>query len=63
MPKPVMGLIAGGGRLPMLQARGMREAGYRVACVGLAEQYDAALPEACDDFVEAGVLHLGRWSR
>lgn len=56
-----MGLIAGGGRLPMLQAKGMRAAGYRVACVGLCGQYDAELPELCDDFVEAGVFSLGRW--
>ena len=63
MTKPVMGLIAGGGRLPMLQAQGMREAGYRVACVGLYDQYDAALRELCDDFVESGVLNIGRWCR
>lgn len=58
-----MGLIAGGGRLPMLQAQGMRAAGYRVACVGLYDQYDAELREYCDDFAEAGVLNLGRWCR
>ena len=58
-----MGLIAGGGRLPLLQAQGMREAGYRVACVGLHGQYDPALREHCDEFVESGVLNLGRWCR
>lgn len=63
MAKPVMGLIAGGGRLPFIQAQGMRAAGYRVACVGLAGQYDAGLTELCDTFVESGVLNLGRWCR
>ena len=58
-----MGLIAGQGRLPVLAARGMRAAGLRVACVGLAHQYDAALPGECDDFAEAGVIRLGRWIR
>lgn len=63
MPKPVMGLIAGGGQLPFLQAQGMRDAGYRVVCVGLADQYDPELREVCDEFVESGVLNLGRWCR
>lgn len=63
MNQRVMGLIAGGGRLPMLQALGMRAAGYRVACVGLADQYDDELRSLCDDFVESGVLNLGRWCR
>jgi hypothetical protein len=63
MSKPTMGLIAGGGELPIIQAQGMRAAGHRVACVGLFGQYDAELRDYCDDFVEVGVLHLGRWCR
>lgn len=63
MNQPVMGLIAGGGQLPFIQAQGMRAAGHRVACVGLYGQYDAALVDYCDDFVEVGVLHLGKWCR
>lgn len=63
MSKPTMGLIAGGGQLPFIQAQGMRAAGYRVACVGLYKMYDPALRELCDDFAEAGVLNLGRWCR
>lgn len=58
-----MGLIAGGGQLPFIQAQGMRAAGHRVACVGLRGQYDEGLRELCDDFVEAGVLSLGRWCK
>jgi len=63
MSKPTMGLIAGGGRLPMLQAEGMRAAGHRIACIGLNGQYDPALRDYCDTFVESGVLNLGRWCR
>ena len=63
MSKPTMGLIAGGGQLPFIQAEGMRAAGHRVACVGLWGQYDPELREVCDDFTESGVLNLGRWCR
>lgn len=58
-----IGLIAGGGRLPVLEAAGIRAAGRRVVCVGLADQYDDDLPEHCDVFDQAGVVRLGRWIR
>jgi DUF1009 family protein len=58
-----MGLIAGQGELPLLQARGMRAAGLRVAGVGLADQYDPRLPGECDHFAEVGLVRLGQWSR
>jgi DUF1009 family protein len=58
-----MGLIAGQGEVPLLQARGMRAAGMRVACVGLAEQYDPRLPAECDFFASVGVIRLGQWAR
>ncbi len=62
MPEPI-GLIAGHGQLPLLQARGIHKAGHPVACVGLADQYDAALPPMCDRFAEAGIIRIGRWIR
>lgn len=58
-----MGLIAGGGQLPILQAQGMRAAGYRVVCVGLQGSYDAQLRPLCDAFAVSGALNLGRWCR
>ncbi len=61
--RPAIGLIAGGGRLPFLQAAGMRAAGFRVVCVGLEGQYDDDLPGCCDAFAVVGVLQLGRWAR
>lgn len=62
-PHGTLGLIAGQGRLPVLTAQGMRAAGYRVACVGLAGQYDPQLPSLCDAFATAGIIRLGRWMR
>ena len=62
MDRPI-GLIAGQGRLPILTARGIRDAGRRVACVGLAGQFDGELPALCDDFKTAGLIRLGQWIR
>lgn len=56
-----LGLIAGQGRLPLLVARGMRDAGARVCCVGLRDQYDLQLPSLCDSFGEVGLVRLGLW--
>lgn len=61
-PEP-LGLIAGAGRLPILVARGMRQAGHPVRAVGLSGQYDPALPAECDAFAQAGVLRPGAWAR
>ena len=62
MDRPT-GLIAGGGRLPILTADGIRAAGGRVACVGLAGECDPALRGHCDRFARAGIARLGRWIR
>ena len=58
-----IGLIAGQGALPVIVARGMRAAGRRVSCIGLADQFVPELPALCDDFAEAGVVQLGKWLR
>ncbi len=58
-----LGLIAGGGRLPLLVARGMMDAGNRVVCVGLRDQYDLQLPQFCHEFRTAGLLRIGKWCR
>jgi len=60
---PPIGLIAGQGALPVIVAQGMRAAGRRVCCIGLADQYVPELPALCDDFAEAGVVQLGKWLR
>lgn len=60
---PPVGLIAGGGQLPMIVARGMASAGRQVCCVGLRDQFDPALPEMCTRFRIAGIVQLGKWIR
>lgn len=60
-PTP-LGLIAGGGRLPLLVAKGMHQAGHPVRAVGLSGQYDPELAEYCDQVIEAPVLRLAAWS-
>lgn len=44
-----------------MTAEGIRAAGFRVACVGLAGQFDPALPALCDEFDQAGIIRIGRW--
>ncbi|MDP7004989.1 MAG: UDP-2,3-diacylglucosamine diphosphatase LpxI [Phycisphaerales bacterium] len=61
--KPILGMIAGNGILPVLAAKGAREAGFLVCCVGLRNQYVPELPEACDEFSIAGMARVGRWIR
>ncbi|MAE59968.1 MAG: hypothetical protein CMJ49_01275 [Planctomycetaceae bacterium] len=61
--QPPIGLIAGGGGLPLLEARGMRAAGRRIVGVGLRGHFDPALPDLCDVFKTAGIVQLGRWIR
>ena len=58
-----LGLIAGQGQLPLLVARGIRERGGRVSCIGLAGQYDAQLPKLCDAFKSVSMARLGSWIR
>jgi DUF1009 family protein len=61
MEDSTLGLIAGGGRLPILIARGMKAAGARVCVVGLRDHYDQELPGLADHFTVAGVFRIGRW--
>ncbi len=61
--KPVIGLIAGQGRLPVLVAEGMRARGYSVACVGLSGQWTPELPALCDRFTTISPFRLGAWAR
>ncbi len=58
-----IGLIAGGGGLPMLIAKNLRAAGHPVHGLGLAGQFDNDLPNLCSTFREVGVLRLGSWGK
>lgn len=61
-PTPI-GLIAGGGRLPLIIAEGLRQAGHPVHGLGLADQFDPLLPPLCSSFQQVGVLRLGTWGK
>lgn len=62
-PHAPLGLIAGGGQLPLLVAAGARAAGRSVIGVGLRDQFDPSLRQACDGFHTAGIVQIGRWIR
>lgn len=62
-PPTAIGLIAGGGRLPVIVAQGLRKAGHPVHGLGLAKQYDKELPSLCASFREVGLLRIGSWGR
>ena len=59
----VIGLIAGGGRLPFMVAAGARRAGLRVVCVGLDGYVDEPLAAEVDVFYPVAVARPGSWMR
>lgn len=59
----VVGLIAGGGRLPFMVAAGARSRGLRVVCVGLAGYVDEPLADEVDKFYPVAVARPGSWIR
>ena len=59
----VVGLIAGGGRLPFLVAAGARNHGLRVVCVGLSGYVDKPLAGEVDAFYRVAVARPGSWLR
>jgi UDP-2,3-diacylglucosamine hydrolase len=62
-PGAAIGLIAGGGGLPILIARSLRGQGHPVHGLGLASQYEPELPDLCTTFQEVGILRIGTWGR
>ncbi|GAB4382885.1 MAG: UDP-2,3-diacylglucosamine diphosphatase LpxI [Phycisphaerales bacterium] len=63
VPPTPIGLIAGGGQLPIAVARGLRENGHPVHGLGLCRQYERDLPRICSTFREVGLLRIGSWAR
>jgi len=59
----VLGLIAGGGRLPFLVSAGARKAGLKVVCVGFMDNVDPALADHVDVFYRVPIARLGTWMR
>lgn len=62
-PPTAIGLIAGGGRLPILIAQSLRAAGHPVHGLGLSDQYNPELPSLCSTFRDVGVFRIGTWGR
>jgi DUF1009 family protein len=58
-----VGLLAGGGRFPILFAEKARELGLRVVCVGIRYEASPELERLVDRFYWAGVSKLGRMIR
>jgi len=61
-PTPI-GLIAGGGRLPVIIAQALRNLGHPVHGLGLVDQFDPILPSLCASFQTVGILRIGSWGR
>ena len=61
-PAPI-GVIAGGGDLPIFVARGLKRMGYEVHGIGLHAQYEDELPGMCDSFTDVGLLRMRSWGR
>jgi DUF1009 family protein len=59
-PTPI-GLIAGGGRLPLMVAHGLTRAGHPVHALGLSNQYDEGIESLCVSFQKVGLLKVGSW--
>ena len=61
MTDSVLGLIAGEGRLPLLVAHGMRDRGFRVACVAFRGHAHPELEACCDQFTQVSLYRMGSW--
>jgi len=59
----VIGLIAGDGRLPFMVAKGAKDAGLKVICVGLAGYVEARLANEVDEFYIVEIARPGSWLR
>jgi UDP-2,3-diacylglucosamine hydrolase len=62
-PPTAIGLIAGGGQLPIVVAKSLSKAGHPVHGLGLSKQWEPELPGLCASFQEVGLLKVGGWGR
>lgn len=59
----IIGLIAGGGRLPILIAQGAAKAGCKVICAGLGDNPDPQLAGLTDFYAKVPIARPGAWMR
>lgn len=57
---PPIGLLAGWGKFPFAVAEAMRDAGHRVAGVGIHDHADPRLADLCDHFDWIGIGGIGK---
>ena len=62
-PPTAIGLIAGGGQLPIVIAKSLLRAGHPVHGLGLAKMFEPELPGLCSSFQEVGLLKVGGWGK
>jgi UDP-2,3-diacylglucosamine hydrolase len=60
--KPI-GLLAGGGRFPIVFAEKARTVGLRIACVGIRDEADPLLSDLCETFYWSRPARLGAMIR
>jgi DUF1009 family protein len=61
--EPMVGLLAGSGRFPILFAESARRQGLKVACVGIQHEAPPELRDLCTTFETVGVAKLGKMIR
>lgn len=59
--KETIGLIAGGGMLPFLVARGAKQANLRVICVGLGDNPEPGLADEVDCYIRVPLARPSAW--
>jgi hypothetical protein len=59
----IIGLIAGGGKLPILIAQGATKAGFKVICTGLGDNPDPQLAGLTDFYTKVPIARPGAWMR
>jgi len=62
MAEPI-GIIAAGGRLPIVMAEGVRAAGRQVCVIGIRGHYPEEIVSLSDRFTTVAALRLASWSR
>ena len=55
-----IGLLAGGGRFPIVFAEAARRMGLSVCCVGVEGMVDPEMEGLCDRFVPCGLAKIGK---
>ena len=61
--KNIIGLIAAAGRLPITVARGAKQAGKTIVCIGLENNVDQELIKIVDIYYPVPLGRLGTWIR